>query len=77
MEPHEVSRHVAKYFTVVSSAKLGMVTIAFRGETDQANAGTVGIRELTPDECEVMANELRWSAIEARHYADSFGRTPE
>lgn len=70
-----VSRRVAEYFTAVSAEKPGMITIAFRGDTDAAHAGTVGIRDLTPDECDAIANELRWAAIEGRHYADSFGRT--
>lgn len=70
---HLVGHEVKQYFTVVSGENPGSLVVAFRGDTDQANAGTVGIRTLTPDECEYIASELRWSAFEARHYTETYG----
>lgn len=61
---------VRGFFHVTDGETPDRIIVAFRGDTDQANAGTVGIRSLSIEEAEYMANELNFAAYLARTYVD-------
>jgi hypothetical protein len=65
---------VGQYFHVTNGNTPAEIVIAFRGDTDPANAGTVSIRTIGLEEAEVISDALRWVSMEARQYLMSLPR---